>query len=85
MKTYVTDGQLRLVGKAWEVKEYLKMAMGRVPSGLSLAAFLEGNPAPLKDKPAGSKSSRYPGTLPIRRHTRLQKMPDRPVIPFPSK
>ncbi len=28
MKTYVGNGQLRLVGKAWEVRQYLKMMLG---------------------------------------------------------
>lgn len=85
MKTYTADRQLRLVGKAWEVREYLKMTLGRVPADVSLASFLEGSLIPLHDKLSSPALLGIAGTLPKRHSTRLQKMPDRLATPFPSK
>lgn len=81
MKTYFSENQFRLVGKAWEIRHYLKMA--RRQSGatdIRLADFLM--------KPQGSLSaakSEANDTIAQRSHTQKQKKQDRRVIPFPSK
>ncbi|SCW27348.1 Protein of unknown function [Paenibacillus tianmuensis] len=54
MKTYVNAGQLRLVGKGWEIRNYLKMALDRVPPDVPLATFLDGTRS-------GQAAMTYPG------------------------
>jgi hypothetical protein len=41
MKTYTTDTQIRLVGKAWEIRRYLKMALQRTDRSLLLSDYLK--------------------------------------------
>ncbi|MBP1155165.1 hypothetical protein ACVLD2_000928 [Paenibacillus sp. PvR052] len=59
MKTYSADRQLRLVGKAWEVREYLKMTLGRVSADVSLASFLEGSLTNAKGQAQQPRPFRY--------------------------
>jgi len=40
MKTYLSDQQIRLVGRVWEIRRYLKMAQQRITTDVSLLAFL---------------------------------------------
>ncbi|WP_426453448.1 Z-ring formation inhibitor MciZ [Paenibacillus sp. S-38] len=42
MKSYVTEQQLRLVGKAWEIRKYLQRALERAAADVPLAALLDG-------------------------------------------
>ncbi|MCZ8520616.1 MULTISPECIES: Z-ring formation inhibitor MciZ [Paenibacillus] len=42
MKSYVTEQQLRLVGKAWEIRKYLQRALERAAADVPLASILDG-------------------------------------------
>ncbi|WP_442951612.1 Z-ring formation inhibitor MciZ [Paenibacillus sp. GYB003] len=75
MKSYVTEKQLRMVGKGWEIRERLRQWGAAEGSGQAeLAALL----AKLTQSPERGKTQ----------NERLRKppynRPDRRVIPFPS-
>ncbi|WP_192704921.1 Z-ring formation inhibitor MciZ [Paenibacillus sp. OAS669] len=40
MKTYLSEQQIRLVGRVWEIRRYLKQAQARMTTDVSLLAFL---------------------------------------------
>lgn len=40
MKTYMTENQIRLVGRVWEIRHYLKMAQQRLTTDVRLLQFL---------------------------------------------
>lgn len=40
MKTYTTENQIRLVGRVWEIRHYLKMAQQRLTTDVRLLQFL---------------------------------------------
>jgi hypothetical protein len=91
MKTYYAPNQMRLAGKGWEIRNYLKMAMRLSPSNISLSEFVQGKCVNvltdasclrrgLTDRDSGGAGAlRQPLYIPQR------KTPDRRVIPFPSK
>lgn len=56
MKTYTTESQIRLVGKVWEIRRYLKMALQRTDGHLLLSDYLNGQ--------AGSKQAERPAVDP---------------------
>ncbi len=85
MKTYVNARQLRLVGKGWEIRSYLKMALDRVSPDVPLAVFLDGTRT-------GTAATVYPSPRPEGAGTPLpppykwpQKTPDRPARLAPWK
>ncbi|MUG71637.1 Z-ring formation inhibitor MciZ [Paenibacillus validus] len=43
MKIYAADGHLRLVGKGWEIRRYLKTLLERSGTSATLHEFLGGN------------------------------------------
>lgn len=75
MKSYITETQLRLVGKGWEIRRKLR----------GMAASAEGSPTPLADLlPAlirADESATAPAAPPRKPN---KKTPDRRVVPFPS-
>jgi hypothetical protein len=40
MKTYVSDKQISLVGRVWEIRRYLKMAQRKLSKDTSLLTYL---------------------------------------------
>ncbi|SDO08285.1 Protein of unknown function [Paenibacillus sp. yr247] len=50
MKSYVTDRQIRLVGKAWEIKRQLQLMLQQGGSNITLMDYVIGlrNPQPHK-------------------------------------
>ncbi|CAG7641974.1 Z-ring formation inhibitor MciZ [Paenibacillus allorhizosphaerae] len=91
MKTYYASNHIRLVGKAREIKNYIKSMLQTAPENMTLSEFMQGK----RNKDAADpillrqalidrrqKASREPHRQP---HTPKQKMADRRVIPFPSK
>jgi len=74
MKSYVTDKQMRLVGKGWEVRASLRRMCDRAGGGqVRMAELL---PQLIGPAERGSTRSRQ-------RRTPRQKTADRRVIPFP--
>jgi len=39
MKSYVTDNQIRLVGKAWEIKRHLQVLLKQAGKDVSLSEY----------------------------------------------
>ncbi|TMV51372.1 Z-ring formation inhibitor MciZ [Paenibacillus mesophilus] len=75
MKSYVTEKQIRMVGKGWEIREQLRKMSGVAGSGPSeLAALLP----TLIHTPERAKPQSAPQRIPPYRTK------DRRVIPFPS-
>ncbi|ALS22766.1 Z-ring formation inhibitor MciZ [Paenibacillus naphthalenovorans] len=89
MKTYVGNGQLRLVGKAWEVRQYLKMMLGTLSADQPLTAFLNArSAAELKNRlirPVCPVHTSIADRQRKRHRKLLQKTKGLHVIPFPSK
>jgi len=96
MKTYMSEGQIRLVGRVWEIRKFLKLAQQHITSDVSLLEYLS------KQTGHSHKKHVSPGfqfdrevtascipssssTLPQPQPQRPQKMRDPRVIPFPSK
>jgi hypothetical protein len=40
MKTYISEKQLSMVGRAWEIRRYLKMAQRKLTKDTSLLTYL---------------------------------------------
>lgn len=75
MKSYVTDRQLRLVGKGWEVRQKLRSMSDEADGGQAeLAALL----------PMLIHAIERAKPQPEPQRTRTNKTTDRRVIPFPS-
>ncbi|MCP1307196.1 Z-ring formation inhibitor MciZ [Paenibacillus tyrfis] len=77
MKTYVNARQLRLVGKGWEIRNYLKMALDRVSPDVPLSAFLDGTRS--SSAATAAPRSEGAGTPPLPPYKWPQKTPDRPA------
>jgi hypothetical protein len=62
MKTYMTDHQIRLVGRVWEIRRYLKMAQQRLTTDVRLLQFLseQAGYSQLKEKSRGIWSDADP-------------------------
>ncbi|WP_197035430.1 Z-ring formation inhibitor MciZ [Paenibacillus sp. UNC451MF] len=94
MKTYLSEQQIRLVGRVWEIRRYLKQAQARMTTDVSLLAFLseqtgykhEGRSSLMLDsgqtQPMELSHNATPSQLP---HSSQTKKQDPQVIPFPSK
>lgn len=75
MKSYVTETQLRLVGKGWEIRRHLRGMTGSAGDGrIELAVLLP----KLIHADEHAKPQAAPPRIPSK------KTPDRRVIPFPS-
>lgn len=85
MKTYVNAGQLRLVGKGWEIRNYLKMALDRVSPDVPLAVFLDGTQNGSAATAYLAPRSEGAGTPLLPPYKRPQKTPDRPARLAPWK
>ncbi|RKN84666.1 Z-ring formation inhibitor MciZ [Paenibacillus ginsengarvi] len=75
MKSYITETQLRLVGKGWEIRRQLRdmnalAEGGRTPLAALLPALIRADDAAT----APAAPPRKPN----------KKTPDRRVVPFPS-
>ncbi len=94
MKTYLSEQQIRLVGRVWEIRRYLKQAQARMTTDVSLLAFLseqtgyknEGRSSLMLDdglsQPTDVSSNAKQNW---QTHPQQTKMQDPRVIPFPSK
>ncbi|WP_434006888.1 hypothetical protein [Paenibacillus konkukensis] len=89
----MSEKQIRLVGRVWEIRRYLKMAQQHLTTDVSLLAFLSQQTGHSHQRAGGlmldgeltlpacsEGSTPYP---PQRQSP--QKTPDLRVIPFPSK
>lgn len=95
MKTYMTEGQIRLVGRVWEIKRFLKLAQQRLTTDVSLLEYLSEQMGYSNHKPApsrlhldGEASTYVPVSSSMQQQQQLQppqKKQDPNVIPFPSK
>lgn len=85
MKTYVNAGQLRLVGKGWEIRNYLKMTLDRVSPDVPLAAFLDGTQTGRAATVYPDPRSEGAGTPLLPPYKWPQKTPDRPARTAPWK
>lgn len=94
MKTYLSEQQIRLVGRVWEIRHYLKQAQARMTTDVSLLAFLseqtgyknEGRSSLMLDE-GMSPPIEAPRNATQNRQTHPQqtKKQDPRVVPFPSK
>lgn len=85
MKTYISKGQLRLVGKAWEVRQYLKMMLEGLSADQPLTALLDASAPNLKNKLNCPVQISIADAHP-KLHRRLrQKTTDLHASPCPSK
>ncbi|MBD0380675.1 Z-ring formation inhibitor MciZ [Paenibacillus sedimenti] len=55
MKSYVTDRQIRLVGKAWEIKRHLQVLLQQAGKDVKLIDYARSLPTPLLHKPFEKK------------------------------
>ncbi|MFD0694918.1 Z-ring formation inhibitor MciZ [Paenibacillus sp. GCM10027628] len=55
MKSYVTDHQFRLVGKAWEIKRHLQVLLQQAGKDVRLIDYVRAMPTPLLHKPLEKK------------------------------
>lgn len=95
MKTYMTEGQIRLVGRVWEIRRFLKLAQQRRTTDVSLLEFLsEQTGYANKKQPMhrlhldGEAAAYIPASncmQPQPQLERQQKTQDPNVIPFPLK
>ncbi|TVY11531.1 Z-ring formation inhibitor MciZ [Paenibacillus cremeus] len=99
MKSYYTPDQVRLVGKAWEIRNHLKTLLRLSTPDITLEEALKGRCSSeavsqpesflqlLTDSGPSSRLGKRRSTGEPRRPQRkpLQKTADRRVIPFPSK
>lgn len=64
MKSYVTERQIRLVGKAWEIKHHLKLMLQQGGNSITLMDYVIGmhSPQPHKslDKKQGPQLIPFP-------------------------
>lgn len=74
MKSYVTDQQIRLVGKAWEIRRHLRMLLFKAGAQLTLADYLQEVSASVGIAGAAS---------PLLKQAEPNKAAS--VIPFPSR
>ncbi|NOU99292.1 Z-ring formation inhibitor MciZ [Paenibacillus sp. LMG 31457] len=63
MKSYVTDRQIRLVGKAWEIKRQLKLMLQQGGQHITLMDYAAGLHNPQQRKLPGSKQD--PAIIPF--------------------
>lgn len=91
MKTYLSEQQIRLVGRVWEIRRYLKMAQQRLTTDVSLLTFLSQQTGHVAHTNRGlmldgdaTYVSHTPKPNPLLLQS-PQKTPDPRLIPFPSK
>lgn len=63
MKSYVTEGQIRLVGKAWEIRRYLKIMLDAAGQNTTLSSYTSGMPTPQQRKP--QENTPHPRVIPF--------------------
>lgn len=75
MKSYITDRQIQLVGKAWEIRHMLRLLLKQVPEKqITLQEYL----STLKVHPSNNSMPPVPQNKP------LEKNQGPRIIPFPS-
>lgn len=98
MKSYITETQLRIVGKGWEIREQLRRMCGQDITPQSGTNASEITPKTLRGAPKSDGgqmklAALLPQLIAVAEHgkrqpaplrTQRQKMPDRRIIPFPS-
>ncbi|MDF2961806.1 MAG: hypothetical protein K0S39_3541 [Paenibacillus sp.] len=95
MKTYMSEGQIRLVGRVWEIRRFLKLAQQRMTTDVSLLEFLSEQTGCTSNKRSshrlhldgevttyGTAGSSMPPQL---QPQHPQKTQGPHVIPFPSR
>ena len=63
MKSYITDRQIRLVGKAWEIKRQLQLMLQQGGHKITLADYVSGLHSPQPHKSLGNKQG--PAIIPF--------------------
>ncbi|TXK83491.1 Z-ring formation inhibitor MciZ [Paenibacillus sp. N3.4] len=63
MKSYVTDRQIRLVGKAWEIKRHLQLMLQQGGNNITLADYVLASPNPQQNRSLEKK--RGPQIIPF--------------------
>ncbi|TDF99264.1 Z-ring formation inhibitor MciZ [Paenibacillus piri] len=95
MKTYMSEEAVRLVGRVWEIRRFLKQAQQRTTTDITLLEYLSKQTGynhgrqPAHRFQLDGAATAYPsanGSNPPTPQLQCpQKTQDRRVIPFPSK
>ncbi|NOU97640.1 Z-ring formation inhibitor MciZ [Paenibacillus sp. LMG 31456] len=94
MKTYMTEGQIRLVGRVWEIRRFLKLAQQRRTTDVSLLEFLSEQTGYANKKQStdllhlDGEAAYFPensSMQPRPQPEHQQKTQDPNVIPFPLR